>query len=214
MSLINLTFVWKILLFVWKIFVLKILLFVWYFIPVSYFIKLLAWILVLLVWTILVFGSYYFCLKDSFICLLLLVYLSDVMFRFYYSVLLPRIRDDIREYKRLNFHLMLVSALCPLLFLLSPHCHQLLPEQTVLESSVKAFTNSRWPDLQSSLDSSSDDLTNALHKVFRKMVKLHPWAFMTLGCCPFWLPESLQESQLCWILVISFGYYGLWLIWN
>ena len=131
------------------------------------------------------------------------------MFRFYYSVLFPRIRDDIREYKRLNFHLMLVSALCPLLFLLSPHCHKLLPEQTVLESSVKALTNSRWPDLQSSLDSSSDDLTNALHKAFRKNGKITPLGFhytWMLSILASWkfagITAVLNFSDFIWLLRI------------
>ena len=34
--------------------------------------------------------------------------LSFCVFRFFSLILLPRIRDDIQEYKRLNFHLMMV----------------------------------------------------------------------------------------------------------
>ena len=49
-------------------------------------------------------------LKNGFINKLSEINLKQILFRFINLVLLPRVRDDIAEYKRLNYHLYMVRA--------------------------------------------------------------------------------------------------------
>jgi len=135
---------------------------------------------------------------------------TSYVFRFFNLVLLPRVRDDIAEYRRLNYHLYMVS----LFHLLDVQVRYFLGQHAVLWRSTENKDLTRIEHNQAKLRGLEPYLLHFHCSIYGNCSHCSTWSFYILWhdllkevtplnlCQTAWRRRSKKHGQPCQILFI------------